>query len=188
MKEPAAHAQKASSPRELGLLKIQFGGSVRISAGVKLTKKRAQNQKFYSIFFKKSREWKGHEPRCPDFIWTPEKPLAGRTAWPAFPASGKPRFFTGCTSTFRRSASSTFLEGDNLRKLWFRALARNAGHAVRPANNFLRAAKQTGVQQHPKNNPNQKSPDFRPLAQFFPLPPGIICGMPHGNSEKNMVY
>ena len=73
-------------------------------------------------FFQKSRDWKGHEPRCPDFIWTPEKPLAGRTAWPAFPASGKPRFFTGCTPIFRCSASSTFPEGDNLRKLWFRAL------------------------------------------------------------------
>ena len=149
MKEPAAHAQKASSPRELGLLKIQFGGSVRISAGVKLTKKRAQNQKFYSIFFKKSREWKGHEPRCPDRIRTPEKPLAGHTAWPAFPASGKPRFFTGCTLILRCSISPAFQKGWYLRKLWFRALARNAGHAVRPANNFLRAAKQTGVQQHP---------------------------------------
>ena len=74
----------------------------------------------------------GAEPRRPDRIRTPEKPLAGRTARPAFPAGGKPRFFTGCTPIFRCSASSAFPEGDNLRKLF-------AGHAVRPANNFLRA-------------------------------------------------
>ena len=64
----------------------------------------------------------GAEPRCPDFIWTPEKPLAGHTARPAFPAGGKPRFFTGCTPIFRCGASSAFPEGANLRKLWFRAL------------------------------------------------------------------
>ena len=95
-------------------------------------------------FFQKIAGMEGAEPRRPDKIRTPEKPLAGRTAWPAFPAGGKPRFFTGCTPIFRCSASATFPEGDNLRKLF-------AGHAVRPANNFLRAAKQTGVQQHPKN-------------------------------------
>ena len=33
-----------------------------IGAGVKGIKKRAQNEKFYSIFFKKSREWKGQSP------------------------------------------------------------------------------------------------------------------------------
>ena len=119
-------------------------GNVRIGAGVKMTKKRAQNEKFYSIFFKKSREWRGHEPRRPDRIRTPEKPHAGHTAWPAFPASGKPRFFTGCTSICSCSISPTFLKSGYPRKLF-------AGHAVRPANNFLRAAKQTGVQQHPKN-------------------------------------
>ena len=27
-----------------------------------MTKKRAKNEKFYSIFFKKSREWKGQSP------------------------------------------------------------------------------------------------------------------------------
>ena len=64
----------------------------------------------------------GAEPRRPDKIRTPEKPLAGHTAWPAFPWGGKPRFFTGCTPIFRCSASSTFPEGANLRKLWFRAL------------------------------------------------------------------
>ena len=31
-------------------------------AGVKVTKKRAQNEKFYSFFFKKSREWRGQSP------------------------------------------------------------------------------------------------------------------------------
>ena len=36
--------------------------NVKFGAGVKVTKKRAQNEKFYSIFFKKSREWKGQSP------------------------------------------------------------------------------------------------------------------------------
>ena len=40
----------------------KFDGNVKIGAGVKVTKKRAQNEKFYSIFFKKSREWKGQSP------------------------------------------------------------------------------------------------------------------------------
>ena len=39
-----------------------FGGNVRTGAGVTVTKKRGQNEKFYSIFFKKSREWKGQSP------------------------------------------------------------------------------------------------------------------------------
>ena len=42
--------------------KTKFGGNVRIGAGVKITKKRAQNKKFYSIFFKKSRASKGQSP------------------------------------------------------------------------------------------------------------------------------
>ena len=37
-------------------------GNVKIGAGVKMAKKRAKNQKFYAIFFKKSREWKGQSP------------------------------------------------------------------------------------------------------------------------------
>ena len=37
-------------------------GVSRKSTGVKVTKKRAKNQKFYSIFFKKSRDWKGQSP------------------------------------------------------------------------------------------------------------------------------
>ncbi len=41
---------------------LHFDGNVRIGAGVKVTKKRVQNEKFYSIFFKKSREWKGQSP------------------------------------------------------------------------------------------------------------------------------
>ena len=72
--------------------KNEFGGNVRIGAGAKVTKKRAQNEKFYSIFFKKSREWKGHEPRCPDFIWTPEKPLAGLRLGRHFPQAGNRAF------------------------------------------------------------------------------------------------
>ena len=55
-----------------------------------------EDQKFrVKPFLKGLREWRGHEPRCPDRIRTPEKPLAGHTARPAFPASGKPRFFIG---------------------------------------------------------------------------------------------
>ena len=38
------------------------------------------------------------------------------------------------------------------------------GHAVRPANNFLRAAKQTGVQQHPKNAHNKFAAEKSPSA------------------------
>ena len=106
----------------LRLSKNRFGGNARIGAGAGVTKKRGKSEKFYSIFFKKSREWRGHEPRCPDRIRTPEKPLAGHTARPAFPWGGKPRFFIGCTPIFRCSASSAFPEGANLRKLWFRAL------------------------------------------------------------------
>ena len=56
---------------------------------------------------------------------------------------------TGCSLIFRCSISPAFQKSWYLRKLWF-VLCTNAGHAVRPANNFLRAAKQTGVQQHPK--------------------------------------
>ena len=41
---------------------LHFDGNVRIGAGVKVKKKRVQNEKFYSIFFKKSREWKGQSP------------------------------------------------------------------------------------------------------------------------------
>ena len=168
MKEPAAHAQKVSSPRELGLLKIQFGGSVRISAGVKSTKKRAQNQKFYSIFSKNRGNGRGMSPGVRILSGHPKKPLAGHTARPAFPAGGKPRFFHRLYLYFNFLFIAAFPENANPRKLWFRALARNAGHAVRPANNlwfralarnaghavrpannFLRAAKQTGVQQHP---------------------------------------
>ena len=46
----------------MSLSKNEFSGNVRIGAGVKVTKKRAQNEKFYSIFFKKSRDWKGQSP------------------------------------------------------------------------------------------------------------------------------
>ena len=46
----------------LRLSKNKFGGNARIGAGVTVAKKRAQNEKFYSIFFKKSREWKGQSP------------------------------------------------------------------------------------------------------------------------------
>ena len=46
----------------LRLSKNKFGGNVKIGVGIKITKKRAKNQKFYSIFFKKSREWRGQSP------------------------------------------------------------------------------------------------------------------------------
>ena len=46
----------------MSLSKNEFSGNVRIGAGVKVTKKRAQDEKFYSIFFKKSRDWKGQSP------------------------------------------------------------------------------------------------------------------------------
>ena len=141
----------APSRREPSLSKNEFGGNVRIGAGAKVTKKRAQNEKFYSIFFKKSREWKGHEPRCPDFIWTPEKPLAGHTAWPAFPASGKPRFFTGCTSICSCSISPTFPKRGYPRKLWFRACTK-CGPCRTARKQFSKGLRsKTGVQQHTKN-------------------------------------
>ncbi len=41
-----------------GLSKNKFGGNVRIGSDIKITQKRAKNEKFYSIFFKKSRESK----------------------------------------------------------------------------------------------------------------------------------
>ena len=44
----------------LRLSKNRFGGNVKIGAGG--TKKRGKSEKFYSIFFKKSREWRGQSP------------------------------------------------------------------------------------------------------------------------------
>ncbi len=44
------------------LSKNKFVGNVRIGAGVKVKKKRVKDEKFYSIFGGKSREWKGQSP------------------------------------------------------------------------------------------------------------------------------
>ena len=144
----------------LRLSKNKFGGNVRIGAGVKVTKKRAQNEKFYSIFFKKSREWKGHEPRCPDFIWTPEKPLAGRTAWPAFPASGKPRFFTGCTSISTSCLLLLFRRTLTPENCGF-VLCTKCGPCRTARKQFSKGLRsKTGVQQHPKNTQRAFGPFF----------------------------
>ena len=116
-----------------------------------MTKKRAQNEKFYSIFFKKSREWKGHEPRCPDRIRTPEKPLAGHTARPAFPASGKPRFFTGCTSISSPCLSPFFRRTPTPENCGF-VLCTKCGPCHTARKQFSKGLRsKTGVQQHPKN-------------------------------------
>ena len=92
----------------------------------------------------------GAEPRRLDRIQTPEKPLAGHTVRPAFPVSGKPRF-SRVVPLFPVLVYRRFSGERQPQKIVVSCFARNAGHAVRPANNFLRAAKQTGVQQHPKN-------------------------------------
>ena len=61
-----AYAQREDSPRiqtpGAETVENKFCDNVKIGAGVKMTKKRAKNEKFYSIFFKKSREWKGQSP------------------------------------------------------------------------------------------------------------------------------
>ncbi len=48
-------------------LKAKLSGSIEtknwtIGAGVNVMKERAAIKKFYSIFFKKSREWRGQSP------------------------------------------------------------------------------------------------------------------------------
>ncbi len=135
--------------------KNQFGQTIRIGAGVKVTKKRGKNQKFYSIFFKKSREWKGHEPRCPDGIRTPEKPLAGHTVRPAFPASGKPRFFTGCTSISSPCLSPFFRRTPTPENCGF-VLCTKCGPCHTARKQFSKGLRsKTGVQQHPKNTPKR---------------------------------
>ena len=135
----------------LRLSKNKFGGNARIGAGVTVAKKRAQNEKFYSIFFKKSRDWKGHEPRCPDSIRTPEKTLAGHTARPAFPASGKPRFFTGCTSITSPCLSPFFRRTPTPENCGF-VLCTKCGPCHTARKQFSKGLRsKTGVQQHSKN-------------------------------------
>ncbi|HIR60791.1 MAG TPA: hypothetical protein IAB37_04375, partial [Candidatus Faecivivens stercoravium] len=53
-------------------------------------------------------------------------------------------------------------------KIVVSCFARNAGHAVRPANNFLRAAKQTGVQQHPNNTKKDFFDKLKGAGNRFP--------------------
>ena len=149
--------------------KNEFSGNIRIGAGVTVTKKRAKNQKFYSIFFKKSREWRGHEPRCPDFIWTPEKPLAGHTAWPAFPASGKPRFFTGCTPIFVTVYRLLSRKATTSENCGF-VLCTKCGPRRTARKQFSKGLRsKTGVQQHPKNTQKRLFRQAKPPSPRKPV-------------------
>ena len=51
-------------PRDILALVVQKSicRDVITGAGANVTQKGAKNQKFYSIFFKKSREWRGQSP------------------------------------------------------------------------------------------------------------------------------
>ena len=93
----------------------------------------------------------GAEPRRPDKIRTPEKPLAGHTVRPAFPASGKPRFFTGCTSISSPCLSPFFRRTPTPENCGF-VLCTKCGPCHTARKQFSKGLRsKTGVQQHPKN-------------------------------------
>ena len=64
----------------------------------------------------------GAEPRCPDGIRTPEKPLAGHTVRPGISRKRETAFFHGLYLYFQSLFIAVFPENANPRKLWFRAL------------------------------------------------------------------
>ena len=106
-------------------------------------------------FFQKIAGMEGAEPRRPDKIRTPEKPLAGHTAWPAFPASGKPRFFTGCTPIFVTVYRLLSRKATTSENCGF-VLCTKCGPRRTARKQFSKGLRsKTGVQQHPKNT--QKS-------------------------------
>ena len=97
-------------------------------------------EKFYSIFFQKIAGVERAEPRCPDCIRTPEK-----NACRPYGLAGISRRRE--TALFHRFYAYSPLQYNIARfperlvpqKIVVSCFVRNAGHAVRPANNFLRA-------------------------------------------------
>ena len=151
------------------LSKNKFGGNVRIGAGVKVTKKRAQNEKFYSIFFKKSREWKGQSPgvriksghlknRLPAIRLGRHFPQAGNRAF-----SQVVRLFSVAVHRlpFRKALTS-----ENCGFV----LCTKCGPCRTARKQFSKGLRsKTGVQQHPKNTQKRLFRQAKPPSPRKPV-------------------
>ena len=136
----------------------------RKSTGVKVTKKRAKNQKFYSIFFKKSREWKGQSPGVRIESGHLKNRLPAVRHGRHFPQAGN-RAFSQVVRLFFVAAH----------RLPFRKeiTSENCGFVLRTKCGPCRMARKqfskglrskTGVQQHPKNTQKRffRQTEWRP--------------------------
>ena len=136
----------------------KFDGNVKIGAGVKVTKKRAQNEKFYSIFFKKSREWKGQSPG----VRIESGHLKNR-----LPAVRRGRHFPQAGNRAFSQVVRLFFVAAHRLPFWKAITSENCGFVLCTKCGPCRTARKqfskglrskTGVQQHPKNNPKNKRP------------------------------
>ena len=139
-------------------------------AGAETTKKRAKNQKFYSIFFKKSREWKGQSPGVRMKSGHLKNRLPAIRRGRHFPQAGN-RAFSQVVRLFSVAVYRPLSRKAGTSENCGFVLCTKCGPRRTARKQFSKGLhSKTGVQQHPKNDQKTIQPSRPSLrGRLFPL-------------------